>query len=65
MGDAPAKTERLLIVFIRDLPTSLIDEIKAKFPNYELTVYRSDKGVPIPRGRYTLSHNVEVEVANV
>lgn len=50
MGDILANKERLLVVFIRDLPGALVDEIKAKFPQYELTVYRSEKGVPIPRG---------------
>lgn len=58
MGSAPASKERLLIVFIRELPASLVEEIQAKFPDYELRVHRSEKGVPIPSGRYNPSAEV-------
>lgn len=52
MGNLPTETttERLLIVFFKELPPPFIEDVRRKFPEAELTVYKSHKGVPIPRG---------------
>lgn len=50
MGSIEAPEERILIVFIRDLPPALIEEIKGEFPGYDLKIHRSDTGIPVPRG---------------
>lgn len=52
MGDLPPDitTERLLIVFFKELPVPFIEHVRRKFPDAELTVHQSQKGVLIPRG---------------
>lgn len=53
MGDctsSAAHKEQLLLVFFQDVPTALKDTIGKMFPSAELTTYRSQKGVPIPKG---------------
>lgn len=51
MGSVPVPKDHILIVFIRDLPPSLIQELKADFPEHELQVHRSDPGIPVPKGQ--------------
>lgn len=55
MGNSPADTttERLLIVFFKELPAPFIEHVQRKFPEAELTVHQSRKDVPIPRGWLT------------
>lgn len=50
MGSIEAPKERILIVFMRDLPPALIEEIKGKFPGYDLKIHRSDPGNPVAKG---------------
>jgi len=51
MGDAAIeKTERLLVTFFKEISTPLVAHIKHQFPEAEVTIYQSQKGVPVPRG---------------
>lgn len=51
MGDAAATaTERLLVIFFKELPAALAVHIQRQFPEAEVTTYQSQKGVPVPRG---------------
>lgn len=47
MSDSVVSRERLLIVFFRDLPA---DAVKGIFPDMDVTIYRSEMGVDIPKG---------------
>lgn len=55
MGNSPADTttERLLIVFFKELPAPFIEHVRRKFPEAQLTVHQSQKNVPIPQGWLT------------
>lgn len=44
------KTERLLVIFFKRIPPPLVAHINRKFPEAEVTIYHSQKAVPVPRG---------------
>lgn len=51
MGEAAfEKTERLLVTFFKEIPAPLVAHIERQFPEAEVTIYQSQKGVPVPRG---------------
>ena len=51
MGDTGIlKAERLLVTFFKEIPAPLVAHIQRQFPETEVTIYQSQKGVPVPRG---------------
>lgn len=52
MGEAPLNTERVLLIFYQELPQELIGDIKRKFSDAELTIYKSRgfEDIPVPAG---------------
>lgn len=52
MGEAPFSSESVLVIFFRDLPAALVQDIRRKFSDAEVTVYKSrvQEGIPVPPG---------------
>lgn len=52
MGEASFSSERVLVIFFRDLPAALVQDIRRKFADAEVTVYKSrvHEGIPVPPG---------------
>jgi hypothetical protein len=50
MGDAALVKEQLLIAFMHDLPAAVVEDIRAKFPNAEITIIQLERLAPIPSG---------------
>ncbi|KAL4935277.1 hypothetical protein BDV06DRAFT_207354 [Aspergillus oleicola] len=48
MGDAAIPKERILLAFHREFPDSFYDEVRAKFPDAEITPYTTELGKRIP-----------------
>ncbi|KAL4790470.1 hypothetical protein BDV19DRAFT_372244 [Aspergillus venezuelensis] len=48
MGDAALPKERVLLAFYREFSDSFYDEVRAKFPDAEITPYTTELGKPIP-----------------
>ncbi|KAF7182947.1 hypothetical protein CNMCM7691_002691 [Aspergillus felis] len=48
MGDAALVKDQLLIAFVHDLPASVVEDIRAKFPNAEITIIHLERLAPIP-----------------
>lgn len=57
MGDAALVKEQLLIAFMHDLPATIIEDIRAKFPTAEITIIHLERMAPIPSGSSCTSIN--------
>jgi alanine-alpha-ketoisovalerate/valine-pyruvate aminotransferase len=42
--------ERVLIVFYQEMPDELQKDIRSKFSDAEVTIHKSEGGVPVPPG---------------
>lgn len=57
MGEAPLRTDRVLFIHNQLLPDNLLEEIRRKFANAEVTTYQSKsrEGIPVPVGVFLYS----------
>jgi hypothetical protein len=51
MGDAPFPSEYVLIVFYMHMPVPMQEEFRRKFAGAEVTIHKSEPGVPVPPGK--------------
>ncbi|CAI7591225.1 unnamed protein product [Penicillium glandicola] len=52
MGDAALSLEHVLVIFYQNMPAELEELIQTKFPDAEVTIYHSQKDVPVPSELY-------------